>query len=440
VLSRILTTIFGCVLGCSGAIFAIRDITVIDGSGGPVRPHSTVIVRGEHIASVGAAASTAIPKRAKIIDGRGRFMIPGLWDMHVHLWYPENQLTSYLAHGITGVRDMGSDFGRVVSWRKAIASGRAAGPHVVTSGPPIAGAPSGDPKLPVRVVRTPDEARNAVDELEESGVDLVKVLSDVPHDAYVALAERARHEGLDFAGHIPDRVTALEAVEARQASIEHLFGLFAACASDLVRSVDTFDEAKARALFERSAQLGIRYVPTLALFRRMTGDGAVGRVRDPRLREVPASIRSTWPKPDSELREAAAAHTEAAQRQFALAKRMVRMMRDCGVEILAGTGTGAPYTIPGVTLHEEMQLLVEAGLTPMEAIRSATILPAKLLGWADTVGLLRPGFAADFVLLDGNPLTDIRNTSRISGLSVRGRYFARDGIARLSGARTPAPK
>lgn len=428
---------------CAGAVTVIRDITLIDGTGAPARPHTTLIVRGERITAAGAAAKVAVPEGARVVEGRGRFAIPGLWDMHVHLWYSRNQLPVYVANGITGVRDMGSDHAQTKAWRRAAETGKAIGPHVVTSGPPVAGKPSDDKKLPVMVAITAEDARRVFDKLDDMEVDFIKILGDVPHDAFIALAERARKWRMPFAGHLPSTVTAGEAIEARMGSMEHLFGWFVACSSEEAgirsgktpasRVVETFDEDKARELFKRSALFETRQVPTLTLWERTTFTETASRVRDPRLQYVPREIRETWPKPEEELKNAASA-AAPARAQFELALRMVKLMQQCGVEIMAGTDTGDPYTIPGVTLQRELELLVKAGLTPMQALRSATAIPAKYLYWNESLGTLKKGMVADFVLLDANPLADIRNVSRISGVSIRGRYLAKPQLSAILNA------
>jgi hypothetical protein len=418
----------------SAAVLAIHDVTLIDGSGGPPQPHSTVVVRDRTIQAVGPVRAIRIPKGARVIAGKGKFLIPGLWDMHVHLWHPENQLPKYVANGVTGVRDMGSDFARVSQWRRDIIAGKAIGPHVLTPGPVVAGKPSTEPKLPTLVAATPDDARRIVDQLEDMQVDFIKILTDVPREAYIALTERARHQGMDFAGHIPSAVTAWDAVESRQNSIEHMFGLFRVMVDDPAKPLDTFNESKARAFFERSALLATYHCPSLTLWERMTYTGTVQRVEDQRMKQVPAAIRATWPKPDDELKKAADADAATAERQLAFYSRLVRLMKESRVAILAGTDTGDPYTVPGATLHDELALLVKAGLTPMEALLSATSVPSKFIGWEDTAGQLKPAFDADFVLLDADPLADIRNVARIAGVAVRGRYFDRVQLARLRAA------
>jgi imidazolonepropionase-like amidohydrolase len=357
----------------TGATFVIRDVTVIDVTGAPAAQHQTVVIRGDRIAAIGDAQKIQVAADAVVTSGAGKYAIPGLWDMHVHLWDDKNVLPEYVQRGITGVRDMGSNFERTKRWRAAIESGSAVGPHVVTCGTPLNGQPSTEPKLPVLVVLTPDDARSNFDRLDFMGVDFIKVLSDLPREAYFALAERSRHGHKPFAGHLPKNVTAEEAVEARQSSIEHLFGF------------PVSDEGRSRAVLAQCAMFGTRIVPTLTLYRRMAAEDK--------------DAADALPKVDA----------------------VVRRARDAGAAIMAGTDTGDPGTIPGVTLHDELDLLVRAGLTPMEALRSATYEPARFLGREKVQGTLKPGMLADVVLLDGNPLEDIRNTRRVAAVWVRGR-------------------
>jgi imidazolonepropionase-like amidohydrolase len=366
------------------ATTAIRDATVIDGTGAPPQAHSTIVFRGERIIALGPARTTRIPKSARVINGRGKYVIPGLWDMHVHLRDKENVLPLYVARGITGVRDMGSDRARIAAWRKAIEDRKAIGPHIVTSGPPFDGA----------AVKTPDEARRAFDRLDGMNVDFIDVLPTLPRQAFFALAEQCRHWRVPFAGHVPDEVRASEAIEERIGSIEHLSGIVLACSNEeqkiragkapKSRAFETFSEDRARELFKRCALLETRQTPALSYWER---------------RACPE-----------------------AQREFEVARRLVGLMKQCGVQILAGTDTGHPNTEPGKTLHHELELLVQAGLTPAEALRSATVEPARFLGWDESVGALKAGMVADLVMLDGDPLRDIRNVSKISGVAARGVY------------------
>jgi predicted amidohydrolase YtcJ len=304
--------------------------------------------------------------------------------MHVHLWDKQNVLPQYLAHGITGVRDMGSDYARTRAWRRAIESGKAIGPHVVTCGPAVNGTPSDNPKLPVDIIRDPEQARREFDRLDNMHVDFVKILSTLPRDAYFALAERARHWDLPFVGHLPNDVTIDEAIEARQASIEHVFGF------------PVKDERKCREALDRCAMFGTRLTPSLTLWHRMAAE-------DPTVRE-----------------------------QLPYLDLLVKRAEQAGVKLLAGTDTGDPGTQPGITLHQELSLLVQGGLTPLEALRTATLEPARFLGWDENLGTLKKGMLADLVLLDANPLSDIRNVSKIAGVAFEGRYFTSHELRTLA--------
>jgi imidazolonepropionase-like amidohydrolase len=394
------------------AAIAITDVTVIDVASAAARPHMTVLIDGDHIRAVGRAIP--IPPNTRLVPGTGKFLIPGLWDMHVHLWYQENQLPTFLAFGVTGVQDMGSDFARVSAWRAAIESGKAIGPRIVTPGPPVTEKPSGDPKLPTLVARTPEEARAAFDQLWDMDVDFVKVLDGLSRDAYLALAEQARHWHMRLEGHIPRSVTAWDAINARQRSLEHLFGV--------MKSVSTDDEALD--LFEKCALNGVRITPTLVLWQRMAHTIDNQLKTDPRLKYVPESIRKTWPDLKEEDDEPYKKQIESIYRLTGLATRT-------RVEILAGTDTGDPYTIPGATLHAELEQLVRAGLTPHQALAAATIAPARFFEQDETLGSIENGKQADLVLLTANPLDDIRNTTKVSAVFSRGKYYPRATLDRI---------
>ena len=425
----------------------LRSVNIVDVKSGEILARRSVLIQGTRIEAISPVIRP--PRGVQVIDGRGRYLIPGLWDMHVHLWYKQNQFPMYLAWGVTGVRDMGSTLERVKQWRARIKSGGLLGPHIETCGPPVDGGPSGDPKLPVIVVRTPDDARTAYDHLEQDlNVDFVKILSSVPREAYFALVERARQWGLPVAGHLPPEVTVDEAITARQNSIEHLSGVILACSSEernirrlrslaierkdakalagyAERALVTFDPTRAGTLFERMARFSCYQVPTLVMLRRLTYTDADEVVRDPRLKYIPAEIRKSWEDPRVAKKAISEATVGLLQSQYDRSAWIVEQMQRQGVPLMAGTDTGDPFTFPGYELHRELQLLVKAGLTPIEALRAATITPAKYLDADESLGLVAAGKIADLVLLDGDPLKDIRNTMKISGVILGGKYLSR---------------
>ena len=383
----------------------IRDVTVIDVASGAARPKSSILIRGEKIASVGN--DFRVPPNARIISGAGRYLIPGLWDMHVHLAGRE-QLPAYLAFGITGVRDMGSDLDRTKAWRTDIQSGKMSGPHVETCGPAVDGFPSDDPKVPVKMIRSPNEARTLFDRLDDQNVDFIGVLPRLPRDAYFALIERARKWYSSVAGDVPSTVTVLEAIDARQRSIDHMSGIALACSTEekklrdpMALSIDRRDWEAVRNL-ELAALENFSAEKADALFRRMA-------VFETRSVPVLVSLHASEMEKSSYEK---------------LAQLLIRMQRN-GVVVLAGSDSGIDGARPGEQLHEELELLVAAGLTPAQALRSATLDAVKFIDADEALGAVEQGKTADLVLLDANPLSDIRNTRKIAGVIVGGKYIPR---------------
>ena len=391
------------------ARLAIQDVTLIDVASGTARPHMTVVIDDGKISRVGLASSIQLPASTRIVPGKDKFLMPGLWDMHVHLYYKQ-YLPLFVAFGITGVQDMGSDFSKVSAWRDEIEKGGAVGPHIITSGPPVDGGASEDPKLPLLVARTADQARVVFDQLYKMDVDFIKVLSRLPREAYFALAEQARHWDLRMVGHIPTNVTAQEAVEARQKSLEHMFGV--------TKSVS--NEAEALKFFERCTLIGTRVDPTLVLWLRMSHIDDTKLMSDPQLQVVPASIRNTWP----DVSDDPASYKVQIWRIY----RLVALAKQAKTEILAGTDTGDPYVVPGAALHDELEQLVEAGLTPREALEAATLAPARFFETDAEMGAIEKGKLADMVLLNGDPLNDIRNVRKVEGVFTHGRYYTRQDL------------
>lgn len=383
----------------------ITHVTVIDGTGAAPKPDQTVILEGGRIRSTG---NGRVPKDARVIDGTGRYLIPGLWDMHVHLLAkPEKAFPKLLASGITGIRNMHLEaenaLGAAVRLRREVEYGAVEGPRIVTNGPMIDG--------PVPVwsgsVTAGDaaSARRAVRTMNEGGADFVKVYDFLPRDAYFALAAEAGKLHLPVAGHVPVRVTAEEAARVGQKSIEHLSGIFESCTGD--GSVDR-DMKQAANLWPISRRESAGRMHALLLHAAETYDP---RICAPLYRLF--AERKTWQCPTlvalGEVREAGL--------------RVVREMHAAGVPLLAGTDAGGSANVePGESLHGELELLVEAGLTPMEALQTATRNAAEFLGRND-IGTVEKGKLADVVLLEGNPLEDIRNTRRVAAVILRGRII-----------------
>lgn len=430
---------------------AFTHVTVIDMTGAPPKPDMTVVVTGNRIADLGQAGRVRIPKGAQVIDATGKFLIPGLWDMHFHIKEAERTFPLFIVNGVTGVRNMGGDFQKLFEWRDAVASGRLLGPRIVACGPVVDGPHPANPDHAIPV-STAEEGRQAVDFLKRSGADFVKVYDGVPRDAYFAIAEESKKQGLPFVGHVPSAVTTAEASDAGQKSVEHL-GTFlegsstaetelrnwssppvkngdfsvipARIAARGNRMLDTYSEQKAAQLLALLARNRTWQVPTLLAKQVNTFVDDISKVQDPRYQYIPAAVREGW-SPDKNFfyRYRTPEFIAYQKRLFQKELETVGAMSRAGVPLMAGTDGGA-YTVPGFGLHQELALLVKAGLTPMEALQAATINPAKFLGESDTLGTVEKGKIADLILLEANPLEDISNTERIDGVVVNGIFFPR---------------
>jgi hypothetical protein len=418
---------------------AVTNVTLIDGTGARSRVVS-VIVEGDRIAAISRNGRERIPTGATIVDGRGKYLIPGMWDMHVHIGgYDEGTkvLPRLVAYGITGVRDMASPVDDILRLRRESADGTLLGPQIVAAGPILQRPlPFRTPPL-VRTV-TDADARQVVDDLQAKGVDFIKVGDTLTRDAYFGIASEAKRLGLPFVGHLPVSVTALEAAQAGQRSIEH-FGsagfrnVLIACSSAeadltsevrdalasalaggpspdeklyrsefLARLVETYDRRKAAALFNAFKRNGTWQVPTFG------------------------ALRSVWDARRGQLNPDDAAATDSA------AKKTVEMFADkrrAGVKVLAGSDLPVSTGVP--PLHDELAALVRAGMTPLEALQASTLNAAEFIGRLADEGTVEAGKKANLVLLEADPLTDIANTRRVAAVVLGGRLISGAELQRL---------
>jgi imidazolonepropionase-like amidohydrolase len=431
----------------------IVHVTVINPGTSSVLTDQAVVIAGDRITTVSNTAKFQSPKNARLIDGTGQYLIPGLWDMHVHSafgdWFPGGRdiiLPLFIANGVTGVRDMGGDIPVLTTWRKEIANGQIIGPRMIISGPMLDGyLPDGKLRFPSSVaVTTPASAVAAVDSLKALGVDFIKVQSVISHDAYLAAAAEAHKQGLPIVGHVPDKVRISEVVAAGQKSIEHLMGLFEGCSTEenkfiqgegnLKLLLTTQDEARCNTLIKLLAENQTWQVPTLAWQRGGTFLDQRDLKHQPLDKYVPAYWRDvTWRRFTEEMMPDLL-HDPLALRQdyFARNLQMVGAMHRAGVPFMAGTDT-APgvYIMPGFSLHDELVNFVEAGFTRMESLQTATSGPAKFLEMESSYGSVESGKIADLVLLSANPLDDIHNTQKIVAVMANGRFFDRVALDRI---------
>ncbi len=410
----------------------IRDVTVIDCAGHAAQPRKSLLISNGRIAAIGPAARMKAPAAAQIIDGHGKYLMPGLWNMHVHLGsYSDGKraLAAFLAEGVTGVRDMGSPLDDILRLRQETNEGTLSGPRMVVAGPLIQGPLPF--QMPVFIsVKDVPAAQATVDMLHQRGVDFIKVQDAIPHDTYVAVARQARRDHIPFVGHIPPTVLPEEVSDLGQRSIEHLGGRFWSVLigsstreaelhaqevqiyedtltalgnaktppttnmrAEFTRAVvESFDPRKAAALIRRFQRNGTWQCPTLVVLHTLWADaGAKYTTEDLR-----------W-----------------ADRLLERNTEIVKIMQKAGMRLLAGTDL-PPGTKNG-SIHDELASLVDAGLTREQALETATRNAAEFLGQLDTVGTIERDKAADLVLLSANPLDDIHNTTRIVAVIIRGR-------------------
>jgi hypothetical protein len=450
-----------------------QHVTVIDATG--AAPKKNVDVAIDNGLITGIAKKIRPPrsqeKRVRLIEAKGKFLIPGLWDMHIHLGPPEIFFPLLIANGITGVREMftGIPIATIRQWRishdasgpdvpRIVAPGFLDGPPMLSTGPAPPGAIA---------IGTPDQARFAVRALAQTGVDFLKVYSSIPRDAYFALAAEARAIGIPFAGHVPEAVSPAEASDAGQHSQEHLIGIMLACSTneDALRAArvaimlsqtvsgearmrelafpdpaglfDTYSEKKAAALFQTFVKNGTWHTPTLALLDGFARARDQDFVDDPRRKYLPKAWTQAWdPRntfflKDLFLKDTGDYDALNARIRALLARyeKLVGDMHRAGVEFLAGTdANGVNPVFPAFGLHRELELLVASGLTPLEALQTATRNPARYFGQANAGGTVEIGKAADLVLLNADPLLDIRNTQQIEAVVLRGRYYSREDL------------
>jgi imidazolonepropionase-like amidohydrolase len=430
-------------------------VTVIDATGAEAKPDMTVVIRDGRIAALGRRAKMRLPKSAQVVDASGKFLIPGLWDMHVHEWNKEVFFPLFIANGITGVRDMFSPLPPIKQWRAEVAAGTTIGPRIFAAGILIDG-PYPFCKPCTIAVSNADEGRKAVLKVKEMGADFIKVYSMVPRDAYFAIVDEAKRQHMVFAGHVPEFVSAAEASDAGQKSVEHLMGILVACSAkeaelrkqneaklraegirqdtavlEQAAALDSFDEKKASALFARFVKNGTWMCPTLSVLRAVTFSGDADFRSDPRIKYIPDFLKQQFWQDAYGWKEHTPEFNAQAKRVFQKQLEVVGMMNRAGVRFIAGTDTANPYVFPGFSLHDELALLVQAGLTPAEALRTATINSAKYFDMEKSLGTVEKGKIADLVLLDANPLVEIGNTRKITAVVVGGKLITRSELDKM---------
>jgi imidazolonepropionase-like amidohydrolase len=450
------------------ADLVIRSATVIDVRTGRLAPDRAIAVRGGTIIAVVDDRAAGRFQARRTIDARGKFVMPGLWDMHVHFGggealVEENKdlLPLYIANGITSVRDCAGDLAsQVLAWRDAVARGELFGPTIYTSGPKIEGIKpvwKGTIEIGDRA-----QADAALDRLQALHVDFVKLTDNtLKPDLFLYAVAQAKKRGLKTSAHIPQSLTLDEAAAAGLSSVEHMDYMIKAGSPDekaiggdyaagrityaqaFARYLDGFDADRAMADYRRLAARGVAVTPTLNGSRILAYLDRDDHSRDDGLGYIGPGLKATYDWRVERAAKADAAAVEHRHRVYEKSATLLPMLAKAGVPILAGTDSGFlnSYNYPGFGLHDELELYVKSGLTPLQTLQAATLTGPAFLGQADRYGAVAAGKAADILILDENPLIDVRATRSIAGVVVRGRYLDRaalDGLLATARAKVAA--
>jgi imidazolonepropionase-like amidohydrolase len=421
-------------------VFAFVGVSVVTLDRDRLLENQTVVVRDGRVAEVGPASKIKVPAGATRIEGRGKFLMPGLADMHAHL-YPGDgsandlaaqQLILYLANGVTTVRNMIGAPAHIVL-RERVKEGKLLGPNVYTAGPPFTGKDAVSAEVAERMVA----------DQKQAGYDLLKMHEGLKPEVYEAIVAAARKAGIPFAGHVTATVGLRRALAARQATIEHLDGYLQALVPEdspvppppsqvvLGPVLEHIDEGRLPALARATRDAGVYNTPTLALFKIVvSSDDASEFSKWPELRYVPSKMREGFAKQKSgiKLNEV----PEAERRRYVeLRDHVVKALYDAGAKLLVGPDSPQLFLVPGFGTHREMAAMTEAGLPPYAVLQAATRNAADYLGGQSEFGTVEAGKRADLLLLDANPLQSIANAARIAGVMVRGRWLPKAELDKM---------
>ena len=443
------------------------NVTAIDAKFGE-RNNINILVTNNKIAKVSMEQINS-PSNCITIDGTGKYLIPGLWDAHVHLTFTpgleESMFPLFIANGITSIRDTGGLIDLVLPWKDKAKQEPNSSPNVFIAGPLLDGLPNvydgspGRPEISIGL-ESPKEAEETVVMLKNKSVDLIKSYEMLTPEEFIAILNRSKEQGLFVTGHVPLSMDVIEASDAGLRSMEHLRNLEMACSKDFdsllnerrkmllagkdslggklrsyihrsqrLHAINSFDEERTNKVLARLAENDTWQIPTTALLT-----GGINRLYEDdtwqkTFQYLPKKVKSIWINKANNSKQKKSSELSLVHGEWGL--QMIAKLKSANVKILAGTDTPISYLTPGFSLHKELEMLVKGGLKPIEAIESATILPAKYFDLEATMGTIEPSKLADLVLLDANPLSNIKNTTKISAVVRNGTYYNREALNNL---------
>lgn len=416
-------------------VIAITNVTVLPMDEVRTLPNQTVVVRDGVIAEVAPADEVSVPSEATLIDGSGRYLIPGLAEMHGHIpggdnaQYAEDVLFLYVSNGVTTVRGMAGNHSHV-QMRERIARGDLVGPTIYVAGPGLSGNRVSDRETAEQTVR----------EQHEAGFDLLKVFNMTP-DVYEHMAATAHELGIPFAGHVPESVGLMGAINARQASIDHLdrYVEYLAAEHPEVESrepgffgsgmIDLADSDRIASAVAETREASVWNVPTLSLVEHLASpEPAEEMIRWPEMKYMPQNVLDGWVRSKRAFGERDDFQPDAASQLVDMRRRLTKALHDAGAPIALGSDAPQFFNVPGFSLHHEMEMMVNAGLTPAEVLITGTRNPAMYFGIPDAFGTIEEGRRADMILLEANPFDDIAHVKQRAGVMVRGEWLSEDDI------------
>ena len=420
-------------------VTAFVDVTVIPMDRERALPHQTVVVRGDRIVEIGPASRVTVPEGGVRVDGRGKYLIPGLAEMHAHIpggqaadSVVERTLFLYVSGGITTIRGM-LGHPRHLELRTRTARGELLGPTIYAAGPSLNG----------NTISTPEAAAKAAAEQKAAGYDLLKIHPGVSREAFDTLVAVARRVGIPYAGHVPKDVGIARAIEARYATIEHLDGYLEAMVGDgapVQASESAFfgmnlgehlDEAKLPGLVRATREAGVWNVPTQVLMENLISAGSAEELaRRPEMRYVAAGTLDQWTEAKHTMLQETGATEASARRMLEVRRKLIKALHAAGAGLLLGSDAPQVWNVPGFSTHRELESLVAAGLTPWQALETGTRNVAVYFGTEQETGTVEAGKRADLILLDADPLADIRNTTKRAGVMLRGQWLPQAEIQR----------
>ena len=409
-------------------ITAFVHVTVVPMDRERVLRNWTVVVADGRIRNLGPSSAIKVPKDATLIDGRGKYLMPGLADMHAHTW-EEEELPLFLANGVTTIRNM---FGGPIHlrWKERIAAGDLVSPTIYTAGPIIDGNP---PIWPGPVVENRTQAREIVTRQHTAGYDFLKVYSRLSPEAYDAVIQEGTAQGLSVSGHVPDSVGLAAALRSGIKSLEHLSGYEVLTKKETGPGEEAvwarLDESQFAAVARETAKSGTWNCPTLVLYQHRIAPGEPEFLRTlierPEMRYVSPETVRQWRPENNYLKNSSPARAASSRgKGDIMRKKLVKALHDAGARLLLGTDCGNPFVAPGFSLHLELRNFVDAGLSPFEAIRAGTSGAAEFMNADAEFGTVASGSRADLILVEENPLEDVSNVGKRAGVMVRGKWYS----------------